>query len=790
MQIAVLAPTYSDEIFLQFFHGLISTRRRLLSAGVDVEFTLLDNNNLPSGVNYLGDGGELLRIAGRAEFSGIVMLGGILSFLDDGTLPLFVNEAFEGKPLVNVMARIRGVPSITTDNAHGIAQLVDHLVEFHGYRRIAMINGMPGHPDSKPRFDSFVDRMAHHGLEIDHGWIRDGLYSVASGQEVADEWLTARRRGAVLPEAVIAANDDMAYGFIRRFNEYRSQNDVSFVMPAVCGFDNRDFCMSITPAITTVTQPVYSMADTALSMLVDHLLNGTKLPMQVKVAPELVVRESCGCGTTTDRAEVARTESGHFREMVEKTEKAIRYFLHESGETSTGDILYHQMEPVITEAIDTMGPENLHFVVGEVAERLLAEPGTRRESETVLKRRLVGDLVRRVDQYIRQKNVRLRDTSLRIQSLQESMRSATTNQEIRSILASSAPVFGLKNVVMVLDSTLCPECPVGELCMTGLDGTVTYLPRDALITTELLTEPVEHNRVITGLQNRGEGFGYLVCDVESEYVIEVREIARSIGTRLVELQRTRKLLEAERYSGLANLLHGFSHHVNTPLGISVTATSAVESELRALRSTGEPILPEELDRIEDAVEVMSRNVGAMRRMVELFERLSAVSDYSHWSFGDPNMLVAAIVEAERPRVERAGVVFTTECAAGRGEIPFPRDMVRFVLAELLDNSISHAFPTGLVPDPAISLSIGRRRGRVVLDYSDNGVGLPADRASDPFAPFSRRGRRDEGMGLGLFAVKRIVQDILNGEVQLAGAVREGFRLRLAFPIPPGRPETL
>jgi len=79
---------------------------------------------------------------------------------------------------------------------------------------------------------------------------------------------------------------------------------------------------------------------------------------------------------------------------------------------------------------------------------------------------------------------------------------------------------------------------------------------------------------------------------------------------------------------------------------------------------------------------------------------------------------------------------------------------------------------------------------VVLDYSDNGVGLPADRASDPFAPFSRRGRRDEGMGLGLFAVKRIVQDILNGEVQLAGAVREGFRLRLAFPIPPGRPETL
>jgi K+-sensing histidine kinase KdpD len=382
----------------------------------------------------------------------------------------------------------------------------------------------------------------------------------------------------------------------------------------------------------------------------------------------------------------------------------------------------------------------------------------------------------------------LRDTSLRIQSLQEAMRSATTESEIQATLRSSAASFGVRDAHLVMDSRLSPDCPVGELKILRFDGTTARIGREDLVSAVSLAEPPTANRIIIGLQTRDEGFGYMLCDVDSDYLVEMREIARTIGNRLLEHHHTRKPLEAERYAGLASLLHGFAHHVNTPLGVSVTAMSVIQTELDLLRSHGGTITQEELQRLGDAAEVMSRNLGVIRRLVELFQRLSAVSDYSHWSYGNVDTLVANIVESERPVLRHAGIMVESDCAAGNRETAFPSDIVRFVLHELTDNSVRHAFPSARIRDPAVAVTLTRRRGHLVIDYRDSGIGLPSDRRGDPFAPFSRLGRQDEGLGTGLFAVKRIVQDMLQGEVELGGADEAGFRLTLSFPIPSGRPE--
>jgi DNA-binding LacI/PurR family transcriptional regulator len=361
MLIAAVAPTYSDEIFLQYYHGLTSAQKHLRAKGVDIDICLIDNNDLPAGVNCLGDGAELLRIAARDEFAGIVTLGGILSFLDDGTLPYFLSDTYAGKPVINVMCKLPGIPSITTGNAHGINLLVDHLVQVHGYRRIAMINGIPGHPDAVARYAAYVARLEHHGLVCDPAWVADGMYSVASGQEIADQWILAHNRGASLPEAVVAANDDMAYGFIRRFGKYRAETQDAVTMPAVCGFDNRDFCMSITPTITTVAQPVYLMASTALEYFVDHIENGTELPAHTTVPPELVVRRSCGCvgaprTTGSSTAEISQ-RSGHYRELFRRCQESIRQFLTDLTEKSTADTLFHRLQPLIKRLSSRWAPK-------------------------------------------------------------------------------------------------------------------------------------------------------------------------------------------------------------------------------------------------------------------------------------------------------------------------------------------------------------------------------------------------------------------------------------------------
>ncbi|MBC7959763.1 MAG: hypothetical protein H7X94_07845, partial [Vallitaleaceae bacterium] len=57
--------------------------------------------------------------------------------------PLFENELKKIKhiPVVSVGTGIEGFPSVLLDNYSGVNEAMDHLVEDHGYRRIAFIKG-------------------------------------------------------------------------------------------------------------------------------------------------------------------------------------------------------------------------------------------------------------------------------------------------------------------------------------------------------------------------------------------------------------------------------------------------------------------------------------------------------------------------------------------------------------------------------------------------------------------------------------------------------------------------
>jgi LacI family transcriptional regulator len=116
--------------------------------------------------------------------------------------------------------------------------------------------------------------------------IRVGDYSVTGGHRAMLDLLDARPR----PTAVYATNYDMTLGSIVALNErgIRLPRDLSLV-----GFDTQELAMITKPQLTTVTQPLGSIARAAADLLVRRMAGDwSGFPCTVRFEAQLHQRDS------------------------------------------------------------------------------------------------------------------------------------------------------------------------------------------------------------------------------------------------------------------------------------------------------------------------------------------------------------------------------------------------------------------------------------------------------------------------------------------------------------------
>ena len=106
----------------------------------------------------------------------------------------------------------RDVDVVAADNRSGSAAIVTHLVETHGKQRIYHVDGPPGMPDTAQRRSGLLQVLRDHPAARLVGTTHGSNY-VDSGL-VAGQQILAECRGE-LPDAVVAANDQMAIGVLR-----------------------------------------------------------------------------------------------------------------------------------------------------------------------------------------------------------------------------------------------------------------------------------------------------------------------------------------------------------------------------------------------------------------------------------------------------------------------------------------------------------------------------------------------------------------------------------------------
>lgn len=260
------------------------------------------------GVADFGPNRMTLAIEGAARERGYVTAVSVVQDADpetvDATLNVFLSHGIEGivvitpfpalaeaarqlsrqTPVVLMTSGLwpaenMGVAGI--DQECGARLATTHLTEL-GHRTIAHIAGPLDWFDARGRVTGWRQAIAVAQLG-EQPLIEAGGWSAEAGYRAAGE-LCAQ---GPLPDAVFAANDYLALGLIRAFEErgIRIPGEVSVV-----GYDDVDAAGYFTPPLTTVRQPFAEAGRAALELLLDETGAFTGVPQFI--VPELVTRHS------------------------------------------------------------------------------------------------------------------------------------------------------------------------------------------------------------------------------------------------------------------------------------------------------------------------------------------------------------------------------------------------------------------------------------------------------------------------------------------------------------------
>ncbi len=210
------------------------------------------------------------------------------------------------------------------------------------------------------------------------------------------------------------------------------------------------------------------------------------------------------------------------------------------------------------------------------------------------------------------------------------------------------------------------------------------------------------------------------------------------------------LVAAQRSAAWGDVARRIAHEIKNPL-------TPIQLSAERIRRKFTPKLDAEADDLNRMTQVIVRQTNDLRRIVDEFSKF------------------ARMPEAVKQREDIVAILnqAVTLQQAGQPDVTFHIDIPDRVIPLSLDATMISQALTNLIKNageaietriekgvslhlkPAIAISLADQGTQISVTISDNGIGLPQDRAK-LFEPYVTT--RDKGTGLGLPIVKKIIEE--------------------------------
>jgi DNA-binding response OmpR family regulator/two-component sensor histidine kinase len=262
-----------------------------------------------------------------------------------------------------------------------------------------------------------------------------------------------------------------------------------------------------------------------------------------------------------------------------------------------------------------------------------------------------------------------------------------------------------------------------------------------------------------------------------------------LSRTLDELKSARlEIMRSERLAALGALVAGIAHELNTPIGNTVLAASALDDRARDFfGNIGQGLRRSELERFGadtcKATGLMLRSLHRAANLIECFKQVAVDQTSSQRRAFELATVVDGMAKTLGPSLREAGVRLEIDAAHGVTMDSYPGALCQ-IITELTRNTLVHAYAPGAGGVITLKTSVEGAAAR--LEFADRGAGIPPDHLARIFEPFYTT-RMGEGTGgLGLHIVHNLIVNVLGGTIETySGGARPGvcFDIRLPLSAP-------
>jgi PAS domain S-box-containing protein len=261
-----------------------------------------------------------------------------------------------------------------------------------------------------------------------------------------------------------------------------------------------------------------------------------------------------------------------------------------------------------------------------------------------------------------------------------------------------------------------------------------------------------------------EGMVGTVVDVHEQKLAELalQHLTSELGTTNTQLTRTNVDLD--------NFIYTASHDLKAPI-------SNIEGLLYLLREE----LPAEVTQQAEIGPVLTRMLDAVERFKRTIDHLTEVSKLQKENAPAADLVnLATVVEDVRqdlqPLLQETGARLGVEVEA-TPPIHFAEKNLRSIVYNLLSNAIKYRHPDRT---PHVDVRAHVRPGHTVLEVHDNGLGIAPAQLPKLFGMFQRFHDHVEGTGIGLYMVKRMVENA-GGRIEVHSQLGAGTTFFVFLP---------
>ena len=261
---------------------------------------------------------------------------------------------------------------------------------------------------------------------------------------------------------------------------------------------------------------------------------------------------------------------------------------------------------------------------------------------------------------------------------------------------------------------------------------------------------------------------------------------RRLRHALEELKLTQsELVETQRLLSLGTMVSGLAHELNTPLGIAITAASALPAEVAETAAAlddsrlSQEELEQNLARWQEMSNLAVSNLGRASELVKTFKSVVAdrgVHDIRAVRLDELIKETIANLEVLN-RTADAPITVAFELAPVTVET-VPGSIVQ-ILTNLYNNAKQHAFEGG---PGHIRIALSTADDGVTLCFEDNGKGIPKASLGKVFEPFFTTRRNQGGTGLGLHILHNLIRTQLGGHIRVSSVEGHGSLFEIMLPL--------